>query len=158
MCIVIDTNAFAPVFNDNCEAAFQFAPIKDWILSGNGFIVFGGSKYRRELKKSYRYLRLIRELKKIRKAVEVSKSLIDSFENNLKIKTANTQCNDQHIIAIFCVSKCLLFCSNDSSFDKFLKNKAYYPKGQKIPKIYRSLKNKALVDDKYITKIQNTIN
>lgn len=155
MCIVIDTNALASVFNKSCDSFHEFFPVWNWIINGNGFVVFGGSHYRKELSKAYRYLRLLRELKNIRKAIEVKQDLVDEKETELLGISSLKTFNDQHIIAIFCISKCRLFCSDDKRADKYIKNKSYYPKGHKRPKIYRSLKNKSLINDKYIVQIQN---
>lgn len=155
MCIVIDTNALAPVFNESCADHVQFSPIRDWIIDGDGFIVWGGSKYERELKKAVRYLRLFRLLKDSGKAVEVSKKLVNATEKSTKLKSKGTKCNDQHIISIFIVSGCRLLCSIDNSADKYIKNKTFYPKKHKIPSIYRGLNQKHLLVKKNIVEIRN---
>jgi len=157
MCIVIDANTLAPVFNDRCDLHSDFKLIKKWIFDGNGFLIFGGTKYKNELKKAYRYLKLIRRLKDIHKAIEVCQRMVDMKEKDIITQTKGTSCNDQHIIAIFCVSKCILYCSKDSSSDVYIKDQKYYQKGHKRPKIYRSSKNSNLINDRNIVKIYNAI-
>ncbi len=68
MCIIIDTNAFAPVFDRTSQNHAEFKPVLDWIVSGKGKIVYGGTKYKLELGKAYKYLKLFAEFKKINKS------------------------------------------------------------------------------------------
>ena len=44
MCIIVDTNCFAPVFDRKSEKHNQFAPVLEWIISGKGKLIYGGSK------------------------------------------------------------------------------------------------------------------
>jgi hypothetical protein len=53
MCIVIDTNTFSSVFNENSQKFKEFEPVNHWILKGNGFLIYGGRTYKNELKKAY---------------------------------------------------------------------------------------------------------
>ena len=48
MCVIVDTNAFAAVFNANANNHDEFAPVLDWIISGKGKLVIGGTKYMSE--------------------------------------------------------------------------------------------------------------
>jgi hypothetical protein len=62
MCIVIDVNTLASVFNPETEKHEEFSPVKRWIEGGKGFVIYGGTKYKAELQKTFRYLRLIRQM------------------------------------------------------------------------------------------------
>jgi hypothetical protein len=59
--------------------------------------------------------------------------------------TSGTDCNDQHAIALIGVSGCRLYCSLDTSSFRHLKDRRYYPKGCKPPRIYSGARNKKLL-------------
>lgn len=59
MCIVIDINTMAAVFNVNSEKHDEFKHVRAWIEKGHGVIVYGGSKFIKELTRASRYLSLI---------------------------------------------------------------------------------------------------
>lgn len=155
MCVVIDANTFAKVFNSDCADHAKFAPVKTWVMEGRGRIVYGGTKYKTELVNAPKYLKLFRLLKDSKRAFEVRQDLVDEREREILGLTAGSDCDDQHIIAIFCVSKCLLFCSSDSRAYPFIKDKRLYPKRHKRPAIYKSSRNSSLLCDRYIVPIQN---
>lgn len=155
MCIVIDTNALAHVFNQNSKAHQDFEPVRHWVIEGEGRVVYGGAKYKEELLKAHRYLRLLRLLKDARRACEIKEDMVNAEHVRLEQATKGTDCNDQHIIAIFVVSGCRLFCSCDSSSDKYIKDESLYPKGHPRPSIYRSRNHKHLLSRKYIVRLRN---
>jgi hypothetical protein len=155
MCIVIDTNTLAQVFNQNSKAHQDFEPVRHWVTEGEGHVVYGGTKYKKELLKAQRYLRLFRLLKDANRAFEIEKEMVDAECLRLKQATKGTNCNDQHIIAIFIVSGCRLFCSCDSQSDKYITDNSLYPKGHPRPSIYRSLNHKHLLKRRYIVKLRN---
>ncbi len=157
MCIVLDTNVFASVFNETSKMHIEFEPVRYWITAGEGHAVYGGSKYKKELKEAYKYHRIFRLLKDARRAFEIKEEIVDAEETRLKRITTGTDCNDQHIIAIIIVSGCRLFCSADNHADKYIKNKAFYPSGIKRPLIYRNRKQKHLLSQKNIISLRNVI-
>lgn len=157
MCIVIDTNSLAHVFNQNSMQHQHFQPVCNWILEGEGHIVYGGTKYKKELSKAHRYLRLVRRLKDARRAFEIDQGMVDAERDRIEEKTKGTKCNDQHIIAIFVVSGCRLFCSLDNKADKYIRDKSLYPKGFARPSIYRSCNHKHLLSSRYIVSLKNVV-
>ena len=157
MCIVIDSNALPPVFNEKCDNHYDFAPVLAWIIKGKGHLVFGGTRYKKELNRMGRYRKIIIELKKKRKACEICTMLVDKKENELIKITCGENFNDHHIIAILCVSGCILVCSLDSSSDKYIKDSRFYLNKRRKPKIYRSEKNKSLLCDKNVLNLKNTV-
>jgi hypothetical protein len=157
MCMVIDANVFNPVFRpDACNHA-EFAPVLDWILNGSGFIVYGGTKYNEELNNARRYLGIFIELRKKGRAKEINRVLVDKHENIVRGLVNSDKCDDFHIIAIFRVSGCLLFCSNDARADCYIKDKRLYEKGQKPPSIYRKRTHRKLLNPTNIVVIRNLI-
>ena len=49
MCVIVDTNCLASVFERKSEKHPQFAPVLEWIIFGKGKLIYGGSKYIGEL-------------------------------------------------------------------------------------------------------------
>ena len=145
MCIVVDINTLAPVFNNKCDQHENFRPVKEWIERGRGFLVFGGTRYKKELKKAFHYLRLIRQMKESGKAIAIHDDLVDVAENNVIKMTNGTDCDDQHIIALLGTSRCPLFCSNDSRSYKYITDKSLFPKSMAKVRIYSSKANHTLL-------------
>ena len=155
MCIVIDINTLALVFNQNTAGHQEFEPVRNWVITGSGHVVYGGTKYKKELSRAYRYLRLFRLLKDKRRACEIDQNMVDAEHARLDQKTQGTGCNDQHLIAIFAVSGCRLFCSHDRCADKFIRDKSLYPKNHPRPSIYRTRRHEHLLCTRYIVKLRN---
>jgi len=157
MCLVIDANVFGAVFKtDSCNHA-DFVDVLNWITAGPGFLVYGGSKYRQELINARQYLATFIELKKKGKAKEISQKLVDENEEIVKKLIGHNKCDDFHIIAIFRVSGCLLFCSNDARADCYIKNRKLYEKGQRPPSIYRNSSHRRLLNRHKIVQVKNTV-
>lgn len=138
MCIVVDTNSLAAVFNENSENHDAFAPISTWIRTGKGVLVYGGSTYKRELNKAPRYARLFKLFRDAGQAVTIRDQVVDQLETDVRSATSGTTCDDQHIIALVGASRCPLVCSVDRRSHKFLKDGSLYPKGCSRPRIYSS--------------------
>ena len=144
MCIVVDINTLAPVFSEGCVRNPDFFAIKEWINAGKGFLVYGGTKYKKELGKK-RYLRLIRQMKDAGRAVPIRDDVVDSMEATLLTKTKGMKCDDQHIIALLGASWCPLLCSADlRSFD-YIKDRSLFPSGMPQVRIYTSARNADLL-------------
>ena len=145
MCIVIDVNTLAPVFSEHCEKHLEFSPVKNWIQKGHGFLVFGGSKYKTELARAPRYLRLIRQMRDGGQAISIRDNVVDNREANVRAQTAGSHCDDQHIIALLGAARCCLLCSKDARSFSFVKTRSLYPKDMPKVKIYSSSRNTGLL-------------
>lgn len=150
MCIVIDANTFSSVFVCTTSDHEEFRPILEWVCKGKGKIVFGGTKYYKELLSAPKYLPIIRILNDARKVVRVDDLSVDNAQKRLEQLTNPNSFNDTHIVAIIIVSGCKLICSKDSSAYKYFKEKSFYPKKISRPKIYSGISNKDLLDDRMI--------
>jgi hypothetical protein len=145
MCIIIDVNSLPPVFSGACAKHPEFAPVMAWIDAGLGVAVIGGTKYKAELAKAGRYLRLIRLMRDGGKAIYIRDEAVDHLEEKIRTKTRRTACNDQHIIALLGASHCPLLCSADALSFRFVKKRSLYPKGMPRVKVYTSSRNRALL-------------
>lgn len=145
MCIVIDINTLAMVFNSSNARHCDFVDVKQYIESRTGYVVFGGTKYKAELALTGRYLKLLRQLREAGKAVSIFDKAVDEIEASILELTDNTDCDDQHVIALLAASRCALLCSVDNRSFPFVKDKSLYPKGCPTVKIYTSPRNKKLL-------------
>jgi len=135
MCLVIDANCFGLVF---AKEKNGFAPVKAWIYEGDGRMIYGGTKYNRELVDGG-MLSLVKELATLRKTVHISNASVDAIAAELKTKFPEAKFNDEHIAALVIASRCRVVCSNDQKAIAYLKSVdvfANYP-GVKRPKIFR---------------------
>lgn len=147
MCILIDTCAFAAVFKSTDNSHKDFYPVYEWIKDGPGKILYGGTKYREELKP---FLSIVSEFSKARKTIHLSDEVVDQEEKVVKQLETDPDFDDPHLVAILRISKAILVCTKEKRAIKFLKKKALYPKKQALPKIYASKKNQKLLNSKNI--------
>lgn len=155
MCIVIDADTLSRVFNNENREHVDFIPVQDWIIKGKGKMVFGGSKYQQELE-AVKYLRgLILQLDKANKIRYADSDRVDSKGQELSQILVHRDFDDQHIIAIVIVSGANLICTGETRAVPFYTKKLFYPKGR-VPKIYKSMHNKDLLNKKYCRKCKIT--
>jgi len=156
MCVVIDMNVIIAVFNEDDKKHEFFRPVRDWILTGKGKMVVGGSTYFKELGKLNKFRRLYLALRKAGKVVVSSDSDIDKLELELKDKLSHPNFDDPHIVALLIISGCKVICSQDARAYPFFQRKEWYPKGKSVPKIYCEKsysKRSAILIDKNIADI-----
>jgi len=153
MCIIVDTNTFSSVFDKTSLNHSEFAPVLEWVIEGEGKIVFGGTKYKAELKEAKKFLRFIGQLNRSRKVVQLEDSQIDAYQIILEAKETHKDFDDPHLVAISYISKCRLICSLDKRAYPFLSRKDFYPNNSPRPSIYSSKKNAVLLCRKYIAEI-----
>ena len=153
MAIIIDTNCLSRVFNRKNVEFSEFEPVFNWIINGNGFIVYGGSKYIEELKKAKRYLglfRILNDMGKVYKCPETE--MIDELTDYYEKKYANEDFDDPHLPAIVIVTKCRLICSTDYRSIPYVTSSKMYPKRFVVPKYYQSRKDEKLLIESNIDK------
>jgi len=153
MCIIIDVNTFTAVFNRLNSAHNNFKPVHDWIIYGKGKIVYGGAKYKAELKIFRKYMRFLKILKDVGKIVEVSDEDVNRHQLEIDLTLTNTRFNDSHLIAIIIASGCKLICSNNSRHFPYIRRREFYPNHIEPPRIYSSSRNRDLLNDTNIAEI-----
>lgn len=154
MCLVIDINVIGSVLNPKAEHHSDFEPILYWITHGKGKIIWGGTKYKNELKGG-KYLGLLNDLGKKRKTVKIDQEKVDEIETRLKNECRGSEFkgfNDHHIVALIIASKCKLICTGDFESDHFLKNRSLYPDDVGVPSIYKNISHRHLIADDKIVK------
>lgn len=157
MCIVIDANVFGAVFSEDDQRHEEFAPVKEWIMSGRGAMVYGGTKYKKEILEAPRRQRFVRLLRDSGKAIAIADCTVDQRHAEVERLTQSTDCDDQHIVALLGVSRCPLLCSGDKRSFAHIKNRDLYPKGAPKIKIYSSSRNSRLLGRSFPDKLTNSI-
>jgi len=152
MCIIVDKNIFSGVFDPN-SPDIEFKPVHNWIFSGNGKVVLGGAKYREELQQSQKYHKILIELGRMRRTIEVPDDEVDLIEARIKQLIPHSDFDDPHLIAIVIASGCRLICTRDSRCHKFVKIKEIYPKGFGVPKFYSGVKHRHLLSSKELRSL-----
>ena len=150
MCIVIDTNTLSHVFNKNDERHSEFKPVLDWIMEGQGKVVYGGTKYLAEIGK--KLLPLLVQLKAANKAVRVDDKPIDKKADKLAEMIQHADFDDQHIVALLMTSGCKLVCSLDARAYPYFQHSSFFT-GKKKLKIYSGAKNSGLLCSHNIAKL-----
>lgn len=143
MCLVIDTCTFDSVFDPTAKGHSRFKPVISWLVDGQGKIIFGGKKFKRELKGAA-FLRILLELERRGKLVRVADTSVDRVAKQLKTLAPEKDFDDEHIVALVIVTKCCVVCTDDRRAIPYLKRREFYPKGVRPPKIYRHRSHSSL--------------
>ena len=141
MCLVIDTCCLATVFDRNNNDHHRFKPVLNWITKGQGSLIYGGRKYKKELKSAPRYISIIAELNKQGRVIELPDRQVDDIAKEVSEFVNRNDFNDEHLIAIVRVARCLVVCTDDIAAQSYLKQRDLYPRGVKRPKIYKNARH-----------------
>lgn len=132
MCLIIDANTIGKVFDPNNVEHSRFAPVSIWVVSGSGSVIYGGTKYLKELGKG-KYLGLFTELLKARRAVVIDRKAVDDLASALKAQVPDKDFDDEHIVALVVLSRACLVCTDDKKSIPYLKRRDLYPPGVQVP-------------------------
>ena len=137
MCAIVDANVknqlLASDSRNSFDAGSQF---RDWLESGTGKLILGGSKLRAELfGASGQDARWWIQLKLAGVAIEVDDRLVDQREQELR-KSGGCQSDDEHIIALAQISGARLLYSEDEDLHADFRNKNLvdHPRGRIYPR------------------------
>jgi hypothetical protein len=154
MCLVIDTCCLPKVFDRANLQHSHFAPVLNWITLGNGRMIYGGTKYNRELAKASRYLGIVAELERGRRAIRIPEIEVDAIANAIRMKISDCKFNDEHLVALRIASRCCLICTDDKVAMPYLKDPDLYrPYHLKKPKIYCYREHRRLINDKHVVGV-----
>ena len=150
--VILDTNCFSHVFSRSDKRHGEYASFLEWLTSGPGYLVYGGTKYFDELKKSSGYLRLFSLLRQYNKAIVYDCRQIDLEMERIVAQFNTPKFNDPHLAAIVIVSKSMVICTGDEKCIPFLKMKEIYEGRAKIPKFYTGDRCNNLLSKRYVGK------
>jgi hypothetical protein len=157
MCLVIDSNTIAAVFDATNAKHAEFSPVTRWLFKGKGKVVYGGRKYRSELARMARYRPILVELERKGKTVNLGDPSIDARENRIAemlrkrgVATNDKRFNDAHIVAIVAESGVRVVCTEDVSSFRFLLDISFYDRSTDRPSLYTGSRNGQLLSDQYL--------
>lgn len=152
MCIIVDTNTLASVFKKSSMGHPEFRPVFDWVLYGRGTLIYGGTKYFNEIKRTS-YLPLFVELNKKKKAKNIDQVAVDEKEAWAAGTVQDPGFDDPHLVALLLVSKSKLICSLDKRAYPFLRHDLFFNPASRKPKIYSRKENADLLTDANIADV-----
>jgi predicted nucleic acid-binding protein len=153
MCLIIDACTISSVFDPSNKDHTEFSPVFNWIANENGVMIYGGKKYKDELKAMKKYLKIINELKRRGRVIELNESAIDAIQKEVESIEEDGDFDDPHLIAIIIYSGCKVICTLDKRAHPFLKKRGLYLKKARRPHIYSGQRHKFMLDDRNIIKI-----
>ncbi len=154
MYLIIDTCCLAQVFDPKNQQHLHFAPVLKWVAFGKGRMVYGGTKYNNELRQAPKFLRIVVELERARRAIKIPKDKVDPIAAQLKKQVDRPDFNDEHLLALVIASRCCVVCTNDTVAIVYLKYRELYSDyNVKRPKIYSSKRNQSLCCDRHLAQI-----
>jgi len=140
MCLIVDANVFALVFDEKAKGHDRFVPIYNWIWDGwGGRLIYGGTKYKKEIAFGRgKFLGILGELERKGRLLPIlPDSRVDRVAEQTKKKVNDPDFDDEHIVALVAISKCCVVCTDDKRSFPFLMRSDLYPKGVKPPRIYQ---------------------
>ena len=154
MCVIVDTCCISKVFNKESKDHARFTPILSWINGRHGRLIFGGSKYKKELAGMKTFLGLLVEYERQGKLVRLKDSEVDAFASWVRTSEASLDFDDEHLIGMVAVSHCRIVCTDDKRAIPYLTRKSFYEKvPMKPPKIYSQKRHGHLCAPKSIAPI-----
>ena len=132
MCVIIDAHVWPAFCAD--PAAAGLGEVDRWLRSGKGGIVYGGTKYRKELARVTAAVQLMAGYAQAGKAKLLDNDRIDQdaawIQANQRIKS-----DDEHILALARVSGARVLCTSDGDLVSDFTNIALVskPKGRVFP-------------------------
>jgi hypothetical protein len=143
--MLIDANLITVIFNKTNERHDVYKPVLKWFVMGRAKIVTGGGRfYRSEIKKRLAsYMPMLTELSRLNKTHSFPDKDVDELTISIKKMETGHDFDDPHIVALLCISKARIFCSEDERAFPFVNDRKFYPRGQETPKILSLKTHKA---------------
>lgn len=141
MCIIVDINAFPDVFVPSSVGYPHFSHVGKHIRSGKSRLIIGGTKFLGELK----YLVILNELKNADQLRIADKSIVDALQVEIERRIYDPAFNDQHIVALSCVTRTKLVVTKDVNLQRHLRAREFYNSGIARPNIYNERSPTSLI-------------
>lgn len=153
MCLVLDACVFGDLLNRDSKSHENFKPVFDWITKGSGKLVYGGRKYKSEMRKSPKIITFFSEIQRAGKVVQLSDSNVNKLQRLVSEMEPDKKFDDPHLIAIVLESKCKIICTNETRAIPYLKDAKFYKGHTKKPKIYKTKRNSKILNNQNIANI-----
>jgi len=154
MCIVIDSCVLPKVFKESDKQHSNYRPVCDWIVNGQGALVYGGTKFEKEIFEHHKwFLKFLGLLQSQKKAIRADTAKVDRRQAVVERLVKDPDFDDPHLLALLGVTGCQLICTGDVRAEKFILDKKLYPKGAEVPSIFKDAKKHVkLLSSEYIGK------
>ena len=101
MCIIIDSCVLSKVFKKSNKGHTKLKPVCDWVVNGEGKIVFGGTKFIQEISIDQAwFLKFLRILKDCGKAIQADTKRVDARQAVVQSIVTNPDFDDPHLLAL----------------------------------------------------------
>ncbi len=141
MCLILDANRFGEALSTPPNPDYR--PIIDWLsVSNAGMVVFGGTKFLREIDRSTRARRWFIELQRAGRAKSIDRAAVDAEEKALRARGLCFS-DDEHLVALARKSGARVFCTEDAALFKDVRNPALLSKPR--GRVYRTKRHVALL-------------
>jgi hypothetical protein len=122
-------------------------------------MIYGGTKYNHELHQARKFLPMVAELSRARRAILLPRQKVDDFAIAVKNREPDPGFNDEHIVALVIASRCRLICTDDKRAIPYFKKKEFYqPYKLHKPKIYNYRSHQDQCCDEHIVPICERLN
>lgn len=124
MCLILDANRFSAALSTPPKADYR--PIIDWLTAPNstGMVVYGGTKFLREIAWSEPARRWFLQLQRAGRAKLIDRAVVDAEEQAVRARGLCIS-DDEHLIALARKSGARVFCSEDKDLWKDVRNPCY---------------------------------
>lgn len=142
MCLIVDANRFGDVLGTPPKP--DYVKLIEWLVSPNGvgIVVYGGSKFRKEIAFSEKARRWYVQLQRAGRAKSIDDATVDAEEKALKDRRV-CESDDEHIIALARKSGARVVCTEDQLLWRDIKNATLLTKPR--GRIYRKAKHARLL-------------
>ena len=118
MCVIVDANLASRIFAQPAEE--DFAPVIEWLISGEGGLVIGG-KLASELGRLGNPRRLVLALLRAGRARQIPAPVVQ-VEEEWVAETGLCRSNDLHVVALARVSGARTLCTLDRALQRDFRN------------------------------------
>jgi hypothetical protein len=114
MCLILDANRFSDALSTPPKP--DYLPIINWLTKHDrdGVVVFGGTKFLKEIDWNDRARRWFVTLERAGRAKAANKAAIDTEETKVR-RSGLCVSDDEHLIALARVSGARVFCTEDAA-------------------------------------------
>jgi predicted nucleic acid-binding protein len=140
MCLILDTNRFSDALKTPPDP--RYLPLLNWLLSEEGMLVVGGTKYRAEIGAHSGAIRFFAARQRAGQAHLTSDKIVDEEEAALTA-AGSFRSDDPHIIALARKSGARTVCTEDTDLMSDVKDSRLLkgPKGR----VYRNASHSHLL-------------
>lgn len=143
MCLILDANCFGDALATPPNP--KYVPVIEWLTSraAVGLVVFGGSKFRREIANSEKARRWFLALERAGRAKSIDDGQVDAEERALKNSGACCS-DDEHLVALARKSGARVICTQDQALSRDVRDRQLLarPRGR----VYRRANHAHLLD------------